>query len=70
MYQRVCNNKINMWVPDRTNIATLEFEPGHFVDRTCGATNYSGNMQLCDTCQTNYKPTIEWEADSPSWEDY
>ena len=50
-----------MWVPDRTNIATLEFEPGHFADRTCGATNYSGDMQLCDTCQVNYKPTIEWE---------
>ena len=63
-----CNNKVQIWISDRINTATLEFEQGHLVDRICGATNYEGNIALCDKCQANHKATIEWEADNPSWE--
>ena len=68
----MCDNTVNMWIPDRTNAATLEFEAGHYVERNCGSINYSGDLQLCEPCQVNHKPTIEWEADNPSLlkEDY
>ena len=64
-----CNNIIQIWISDRINSATLEFEQGHHVDRKCGATNYEGNIALCDKCLANHKPTIEWEKDNPSWEE-
>ena len=64
-----CNNIIQIWISDRINSAPLEFDQGHHVDRKCGATNYEGNIALCDKCQANHKPTIEWEKDNPSWEE-
>tara|TARA_R100000781_G_C4066094_1_gene122847 strand:- start:793 stop:990 length:198 start_codon:yes stop_codon:yes gene_type:complete len=64
----MCNNTVSIWIPDRTNTATLEFEAGHFAERNCGATNYSGNMQLCNACESSHKPTPEWETDNPAWE--
>ena len=45
-----CNNIIQIWISDRINSATLEFEQGHLVDRKCGSTNYEGNIALCDKC--------------------
>ena len=66
-----CNNIIQIWISDRINSATLEFEQGHLVDRKCVSTNYEGNIALCDKCEKEKLPiqTIEWEKDNQSWEE-
>ena len=63
-----CGAKMFVIKPSGINSATLEFEQAHHVERTCGSTGYSGNMNLCDKCNGNHSFTYEYEKDNPSYE--